>query len=386
MRIYLDHNATTPLRPEVREAMIAALDAGSGNPSSVHAEGAAARAAVERAREAVAALLGAAPRQVVFTSGATEANNTVLAATRRHLVTSTAEHPSVLGPAEALEDRGVGVTRVPVDAQGRLDPEAVAAALGPETDLVSILWANNETGVVQPLEAIAERVRARGAALHVDATQAAGRLPLEPLAAADFVSLSAHKLNGPPGVGALVVRRPLPPLLRGGGQEEARRAGTENVPGIVGLGVACSLAAAERGERAARDAALRDRLWEGLRALGARRNGDAEHALSNTLHVELPGRDAELLVQALDLEGVAVSSGAACHSGSVSPSHVLLAMGRSPAQARASLRFSVGWGVDAAAVDAALERLRGVLARMAPEDELASEPGSPPGRGEAVAS
>jgi len=386
MRIYLDHNATTPLRSEVREAMLAALDAGPGNPSSVHGEGAAARASLERAREAVAVLLGAAPRQVVFTSGATEANNTVLAATRRHLVTSSAEHPSVLGPAEALEARGVRVTRVPVDTHGRLDPEAVAESLAPDTDLVSILWANNETGVVQPLEAIAERLHARGAVLHVDATQTAGRLSLEPLAAADFVSLSAHKLNGPPGVGALVARRTLPPLLCGGGQEEARRAGTENVPGIVGFGVACALAAAERGERAARDTALRDRLWEGLRALGARRNGDPERALPNTLNVELPGRDAELLVQALDLEGVAVSSGAACHSGSVRPSHVLLAMGRSPAQARASLRFSVGWGVDEAAVDAALERLRAVLARLAPEEDAASEADLAPERREAAAS
>jgi cysteine desulfurase len=362
MRIYLDHNATTPLRPEVIEAMARALRDRWGNPSSVHAEGAAARAAVERAREQVAALAGARPAEVVFTAGASEANNTVLSGVGRHLVTTAVEHPSVLAPAEALAARGVRVTRLPVDAGGLLAPEALREALAPDTDLVSILWANNETGVVQPLAPLSAAARAAGVPLHVDATQILGRLPLA--GDWDFLSASAHKLNGPKGVGCLVCRRPPPAFVRGGPQERGRRGGTENVAGIVGFGVACALAQAELAERAARASALRDRLLAGLRPIpGLRRNGSAEHALPNTLNVELEGVAGDELVQALDLDGVAASSGAACASGSVSPSHVLLAMGRTPEQARASLRFSVGLGNDEAQVDAAAERVRALVAR-----------------------
>jgi cysteine desulfurase len=362
MRIYLDHNATTPLRPEVADAMARALRDLWGNPSSVYAEGAAARAAVERAREQVAELAGARPEEVVFTAGASEANNAVLSGVRRHLVTTTAEHPSVLEPAAALEARGVRVTRLPVDADGLVDPGALREALSPDTDLVSILWANNETGVLQPLAELAAVARAGGVPLHVDATQALGKIPLD--VPVDFASASAHKLNGPKGTGCLICRRDPPVLVRGGPQERRRRGGTENVAGIVGFGAACALARAELAARAAGAGALRDRLWQALRAIpGIRRNGAPGRVLPNTLSVSIAGTEGDLLVQALDLEGVAVSSGAACHSGSVSPSHVLLAMGRSADEARATLRFSVGHGNDEAQIDAAAAQVRALVAR-----------------------
>jgi cysteine desulfurase len=360
MRIYLDHNATTPLHPDVVDAMARCLAETWGNPSSTHAEGAAARDAVEAARGQVAALVGAAPEEVRFSAGASEANNTVLAGVTRHLVTTTAEHPSLLAPAEVLEKRGVRVTRIPVDADGHLGAGALAEALTPETDLVSILWANNETGVVQDLAAL--RAAVGDVPLHVDATQALGKIPIEP--GWDFLSASAHKLNGPKGTGCLVARRPVSVLVHGGGQERGARGGTENVAGIVGFGLACELARRELRERAARYAALRDRLWAGLAALGARRNGSADAVLPNTVNAELPGVEGDALVQALDLEGVAVSLGAACHAGSVTPSHVLAAMGRTPDQARSSIRWSVGLGNDEAQVDAALERVATLLERI----------------------
>ena len=374
MRVYLDHNATTPVREEAQAAMQAALRLHWGNPSSVHAEGAAARALVERGREQVAALLGALPDEVVFTAGASESNNTALFGCLRSgaapgsIVSSGVEHPSVDAPLEALAQAGWRIVRVPVDAEGLLDPEAVAAALAPDTALVSLLWGNNETGVVQPLEAIAPRVRERGIPLHVDATQCVGKLPIDLRALpVDLLSLSAHKLGGPKGVGALVVRRGtrLPPFLLGGPQERRRRGGTENTPGIAGLAAACALAERELPERILHWGALRDRLWEGLHAKipRLRRNGSAQRVLCNTLNVEIEGAAGELLVQALDLEGIAVSTGAACASGSVHPSHVLEAMGRSPAAARSSLRLSVGHGVDEAAIDRVLALLPDLVAR-----------------------
>ncbi|MDH5566563.1 MAG: cysteine desulfurase, partial [Myxococcales bacterium] len=319
--------------------------------------------------EQVASLLGVAPGEVIFTAGATESNNAVLrcvadtrGAAPRHLVTSSVEHPSVEMPLQELERRGWRVTRVPVDAEGGLEAEAVAAAVDADTALVSILWANNETGVVQPIQAIAEAVRARGVPLHVDATQAVGKIPVDLRAvAADYLSLSAHKFGGAKGAGCLVVRgsAPFEPLLCGGGQERGRRGGTENLPGIVGLGVACALSQAELPERAARYALLRDRLWEGILAKipEVRRNGAAQRSLPNTLNVEFRAAAGEVLLQALDLDGIAVSSGAACASGSITPSRVLLAMGRSPDQARASLRFSVGEGVDESQIDRVLALL-----------------------------
>jgi cysteine desulfurase len=375
MRIYLDHNATTPLRDEVVEAMIPVLARSYGNPSSTHAEGAEARALVDRARDQVAEALGVSANEVLFTAGATEANNTVLrgvAATwagqeagreARQIVTSQTEHPSIEAPCASLEDEGIRVVRLAVDPDGLLDADEFSAALSdPRTLLASVLWANNETGVLQPIAELAELARARGVSLHVDATQALGKLPVDlgslPV---DFLSCSAHKLNGPKGVGCLVVRqgRSLPPLLAGGPQERTRRGGTENVAGIVGFGVACDLARRELASRGARYAQLRDRLWEGIRAKvpRVRRNGSSKCLLPNTLNVEFCETPGEVLLQALDLEGVAASAGAACHAGAISPSHVLTAMGRTPEQARGSLRFSVGHGNDEEQIDRVVELL-----------------------------
>ena len=366
MRIYLDHNATTPVREEVVEAMAQVLRSDFGNPSSSHAEGCEARAALEQAREQIAALLGADPGEILLTGGATEANNTALLGVLRarpeagrHVVATAIEHPSVEAPLARLEREGWRVTRVGVGVNGRVDADEVAAALGPDTVLVSVIWANNETGVVQPLERIAALARERGVLVHSDATQAVGKLPIDVgRVPVDLLSLSAHKFNGPKGVGCLVVRDGLgfEPLLHGGPQERRRRGGTENVAGVVGLGVACLLAQRELDDRIEGGTRLRDRLWEGIRAKipGVRRNGSETHVLPNTLNVEFEGAAGEVLLQALDLEGVAVSAGAACASGSIEPSPVLVAMGRTPEAARGSLRFSVGWGVDEAQIDRTL--------------------------------
>ena len=374
MRIYLDHNATTPLRDEVVAAMVQVLQDEFGNPSSTHEEGTRARGLVDRAREQVASCLGARADEVSFTAGATEANNTVLcgmlaSSSGRHLVTSAVEHPSVIEPADALEAAGVRVTRLGVDAEGMIDPEAYDAALAEGADLVSLIWANNETGVVQPLAILAERARERGVPVHVDATQAVGKLPIDLKALpVDYLSCSAHKLNGPKGTGCLIARSGarLEPLLRGGPQERRLRGGTENVAGIVGFGIACELAERELPERGERMSSLRDRLWHGIQAKlsRVRRNGSAQHVLPNTLNVEIGDCAGELLLQALDLEGVAASAGAACHSGSIHPSHVLAAMGRSPGQCRASLRLSVGHGVDEGQIDRAVQLLAELVPRV----------------------
>jgi len=374
MRIYLDHNATTPLREEVAEAVARALRDLFGNPSSAHAEGARARAAVEAAREQVAALVGARPAEVVFTSGATEANHLAVHGVARGpgargLVASAVEHPSVDEPLAALAGEGFPVARIPVDAEGRLDLAALDAALAAGAALCSCIWAQNETGVVSPVEAVAERCRARGVPLHVDATQAVGKLPVRlDRVPADLLSASAHKLNGPKGVGFLVVRgaRELAPWQRGGGQERGRRGGTVNAPGIVGLGVAAALAAAELSERAEHAAALRDRLWEGIAAKvpRVRRNGAPEALLPNTLNVEIAGAPGDVLVEALDGEGVAASAGAACASGALHPSAALVAMGRTPAEARGAVRFSVGLGNDEAQVDRVVALLPELVARV----------------------
>ncbi|HEY8122850.1 MAG TPA: cysteine desulfurase family protein [Myxococcota bacterium] len=375
MRVYLDHNATTPLREEVIAAMGEALRANYGNPSSTHAEGATARAAIERARSEVAALLGVAASELVFTAGATEANNAalhgVLAARpeRRHVVTTAIEHPSVAEPLGALEQRGVRVTRAAVDAGGRVDLDALASAITEETALVAIILANNETGVVQDVAKVAEAAHVHGAWLHVDATQAVGKIPVDAIAlGADLLASSAHKLNGPKGTGCLVVRKhaTLPAYLSGGGQERRRRGGTENVAGIVGFGVACALARAELPQRGVQLAQMRDRLWTGIAAAvpRVRRNGDARFVLPNTLNVEFEATPGEVLLEALDGEGIAVSAGAACHSGSIEPSGVLLAMGRTPEQARGSLRFSVGPGTTDAEIERALSLLPALVARV----------------------
>lgn len=372
MRIYLDHNATTPLRPEVIDAMTRVLREDFGNPSSVYLEGASARASVEEARARVAKLLGVDSGDVRFTGGATESNNTVLfgcLSAGDHVVTTQVEHPSVVAPLAVLEERGVSITRVAPDQDGCVDAEEMVSALTDRTKLLTMIWANNETGSIQPIESVAEICQERGVLIHVDATQAIGKHSIDlgkiPV---NFVSSSAHKLNGPKGVGALISRggAVLPPFLHGGGQEKGLRGGTENVAGIVGYGVACTLAESEGAARTEECGKLRDRLWQGIECNldSVHWNGGSQNTLRNTLNVEFEGLAGEVLLQALDLEGVAASAGAACHSGSIEPSGVLLAMGRTSAQARASLRFSTGWGVDEAQIDRVIGLLRELVPRV----------------------
>ena len=353
-RRYFDWNATAPLRPQARAAMLAALDV-VGNPSAVHAEGRAARRLIEAARESVAALVGAEPRNVVFTSGGTEANVLALApvsaagaAPRDRLLVSAIEHPSVLAggrfPAAAVE-------QVPVTGDGQLDLAALErrlAALGGHV-LVSLMLANNETGVVQPVSEASRLIHAAGGLLHVDAVQGAGRIPCDiNTLSADLLTVSGHKIGAPKGVGALVRRDgagPMPdPLIRGGGQEQGTRAGTENVPGIAGFGAAAAAARAALVAEGARSAALRDRLEVGLKAATPDIVifGAAVERLPNTTLFAVPGMKAETAVIAFDLEGIAVSSGAACSSGRVQPSHVLAAMGVPAELAGAAVRVSLG--------------------------------------------
>ncbi|MGH9887469.1 MAG: cysteine desulfurase family protein [bacterium] len=374
--VYLDYNATAPVRPEAQRAIADVLAHTPGNPSSTHGFGAAARAALARARKQVAEALGAAAETIVFTSGATEANNTVLRHAARagggpgaRLVTCATEHPAVLEEVRALAAEGCRVAILPVGPEGRLDLAVFEASLEPGTALASVMWANNETGVLQPIAELARIAAARGVPFHTDAVQALGKLPLAlaelPI---DYASFSAHKLGGPKGVGALYVRpgAKLTPLLRGGSQERGRRPGTENVPGIVGFGAACAAAQSELAVAHARHARLRERLWQGIRAAipDAVRNGAAEQTLAHTLNVSFAGASGEALVEALDLEGVAVATGAACHAGSTEPSHVLTAMGL-PAQLGASaIRLSLGPGIDEAAIARVLDVLPGVVARV----------------------
>jgi cysteine desulfurase len=373
-RVYLDHNATTPLDPAVLEAMLPFLREDYGNPSSLHSFGQRARAAVEEARARVAALVGAEPAEIVFTGGGSEADNLALRgvsakarAPRTGIVCSAIEHHAVLNPAKALAEEGRPARTVRVGAGGVVDLEDLEAAVDQGTALVSVMLANNETGVVQPVAEVARLARARGALVHCDAVQAAGRLAVDVrVLDVDLLTLSAHKLYGPKGVGALYVRRrtPMAPLVRGGAQERNRRAGTENVAGIVGFGEAASLARRRLEEDAARVAPLRDRLEARLLEVpGARRNGDGPR-VPNTTNVSFEGADAEALVAALDLEGVAVSTGAACAAGGLEPSHVLRAMGLPPERVQSSLRFSLGRGTTEADVDRAAEVTAAVVARQ----------------------
>jgi cysteine desulfurase len=357
-RAYLDWNATAPLRPEARAALVAALDT-AGNPSSPHAEGRRARAIVEDAREEVAALVGARPAEVVFTSGGTEANNAVLAGGWDTICLAGIEHDSVRAPARSS---GARIVELPVDANGVVDAGALGARMeqpGGARALMSLQMANNETGVLQPVAQAAAVASARGLSVHTDAVQAAGRVAVDFRAlGVDFLSLSAHKLGGPKGVGALVIREGavLPPLLAGGGQERRRRAGTENVPAIAGFGAAARAAARELAEMEP-VRALRDRLEAEVREITpeARVLAAGAGRLPNTTSIALPGASAETLVIALDLAGVAVSAGAACSSGKVGASHVLQAMGVEPALARAAIRVSLGPGSTEADVAAFVE-------------------------------
>lgn len=372
--VYLDHNATTPLDPAVLTAMLPYLRDLFGNASSHHFGGRPARQAVDRARAAVAALVGADPPEVVFTSGATESDNLALRGVAEahagcHVVTTAVEHSAVLATCEALERRGHRVTRLGVDRQGALDLAALDAALTPDTRIVSVMLANNETGVLFPVADVARRCAARGVLLHCDATQAIGKVPVDVRAMGiDLLSLSAHKLNGPKGVGALVVRRGLAlvPHQTGGSQERGRRGGTENVPGIVGLGMAAQRAAERLAAGAPeRVAALRDRLEARLVEVVPETtvNGGSPR-LPNTTNLGFRGIEGEGALLALDLAGIAASSGSACAAGAVDPSHVLLAMGLSREAAQASLRLSLGHETTDADVDYVIETLPPIVERL----------------------
>ncbi|MDX2259806.1 MAG: cysteine desulfurase family protein [Hyphomicrobiaceae bacterium] len=368
-RAYLDHNATTPLRPEAQAAMIGAMTV-TGNPSSVHAEGRAARHIVESARADVAALAGCEPSAVVFTSGATEAASTVMRAGWGEIVTSAAEHPAV---AAAIAASGVPTVVVPLSRDGGVELRAVEAALGAPLPvsarrLLVVQAANGETGTIQPVADLARLAHAHGALMFTDAAQAAGKLDLPAcVGEADYVALSAHKLGGPQGIGALVVRGPqaLPPLLVGGGQERGRRAGTEAVTMIAGFAAAVGAVRGQAAERV-RLRALRDEV-EGIVTTaggGARVVAAGAKRLPNTVSVICPGRRSETLVIALDLAGVAVSAGSACSSGKVRRSGVLEAMGYGPDEAASAIRISLGWSTTRADI----ERLRAAWAAIDPGD------------------
>ncbi len=346
--IYLDNNASTRLDPVVREAMAGAAEV-FGNPSSLHLEGQRARRVIEEAREQVAALVGGAAAEIVLTSGGTEANALALLGAvggrRGRVVVSAVEHPSVREAAGRLADRGCEVVAVPPERSGRLDADRVLGAVAPGTLLVSVMAANNEYGAVFPVAAIAAGARRAGALVHTDAVQAVGKLPVDVRAwGVDLLSMSAHKMHGPKGAGALWVRRAvrLEPHTPGGGQEKRLRAGTENTTGIVGFGAAAHLAARRLGE-AGSIGRLRDRLERGIleRVPGARVVGESAPRLANTTAVLFPGASGETLLIRLDLDGVAVSAGSACSSGTLAPSPALLALGLAPAEARSVVRFSL---------------------------------------------
>ncbi len=355
MRVYFDYNATTPPAPEVVERVAAATRDLFGNASSVHHFGQQAKAALDVARSEVAALIQADPSEVVFTSGGTESDNFALRgaaealepAGRRHLVVSAIEHEAVLNTVKALGKRGWRVTLVPVDQSGVVAPDKVAEVLADDTALVSVMHANNEIGTIQPVAEIAALAHARGALVHTDAVQSVGKIPVNVRAlGVDLLSLSAHKFNGPKGAGILYVRRGtrLLPILTGGKHERNRRAGTENVPAIVGMGVAARLAARKMEDEAARVSALRDRLEAGILAAvpGTAVNGAGSARVPNTSNISFDRIEAESLLIALDLEGIAVSTGSACSSGTLEPSHVLKAMGYPVHRTQNSLRFSLG--------------------------------------------
>lgn len=370
MPVYFDHNATTPVRPEVREAFSAALAEVYGNASSIHHAGQAARRHLDAARRQVAALLNADAREIVLLSGGTEANNLAIhgagvSSGRTHLITTSIEHPAVLNPCAQYGD----VTYLRTTARGEVDPDDVRRALRPETRLISVMHANNETGVLQPVEEIGRIAREAGVLFHVDGVQAAGKIPVDVrVLEVDLYSISGHKFYGPKGTGALYVRNgvALRPLMQGGRHERERRAGTENVPGAIALGRAAELAAAGLMQEAGRLAGLRDRLEQAILEHVPRTfvNGAGAPRLPNTSNLCFEAIEGEAMVIALDLKGFAVSSGSACSSGAVAPSHVLLAMGLSREDARSSVRFSLGAENSVAQVDALADAAAGAAAHL----------------------
>jgi cysteine desulfurase len=375
-RVYLDHNATTPVAPEVMAAMLPYFSEEYGNASSIHAFGQRARGAVEEARESVAALLRARPAEIMFSSGGTESNNHAIFGVvgaapgqSKHVITSAVEHSAVLDPCRALEKSGVAVTVLPVDRDGIVNPEDVRRAIRPETILITIMLANNELGTIEPMEEIGKIAAEARVTLHTDAVQAAGKIPIDVAKlGVHLLSISAHKLYGPKGVGALYVRKGtrLDPLLYGGHSERDRRPGTEDVASIAGLGRAAELALTHMRNEGRRIVALRDRLEKGLleRIPHARVNGWRAQRTPNTTNLTLPFIEGEAMVIALDLKGIACSTGAACSSGAVEPSHVLTAIGLAPEDARATLRLSLGHQTTDEEIDFALGTIPPVIDRL----------------------
>jgi cysteine desulfurase len=375
-RVYLDYNATTPVEPEVLDAMLPYLSAEFGNAASIHSFGQRARAAVETARESVAALVGARPQEIVFTSGGTESDNHAIfgiveaaGGHDKHVITTPIEHEAVLNTCQALEKQGVSVTYLSVDRDGLIDLEALRRAVRPETVLITIMHANNELGTVQPLEEIGRIAAEADVYLHTDAVQSAGKLPIEvKKMGVDLLSLSGHKFYAPQGIGALYIKggTRLRQLLYGGHHQRGFRPGTENVAGIVGLGKSAGMARTALAQDAKRISALRDNLEHGLlaRVPDSSVNGGHAPRTPNTTNLLFPGLEGEALVIALDLKGLACSTGAACSSGALEPSHVLTAIGLPPEDARASLRFSLGRHTTAEDVDFALQVVPAAVAQL----------------------
>lgn len=377
MRIYFDHNATTPVDPGVLEVVVRVLRDEFGNASSVHHFGQRAKGVLDDARSAVAALLGGEPSEIVFTSGGTEADNFALRGVaealeptgRKHLIATTIEHEAVLVTLKALAKRGWTVTLLPVGASGIVAPEALESAITRETAVVSVMHANNEIGTVQPIADLARIAHAHGAVFHTDAVQSAGKIPVDVRSlGVDLLSISAHKFYGPKGAGALWIKRGtrVAAILTGGKHERSRRAGTENVPGIAGLGAAAQLAKKKIASESVRLATLRDRIEEAILVTvpGTAINGSREPRVPNTTNISFEGIEAESLLIALDLEGVAVSTGSACSSGTLEPSHVLRAMGLSSHRTQNSIRISLGAGNTDAEADAFLQKLPSVVAKL----------------------
>ena len=376
--VYLDYNATTPLVPQALQAMLPFLEGGHGNPSSIHAAGREARAAVDDSRDELAALFGCRPHEIIFTGGGTESCNLAViglaqahAPRGRHLITAATEHHAVLHAFEHLHHhQGYELTILPVDQGGRVDPASLQAALRPDTTVVSVMNANNETGTLQPIEELSAICREKGVCFHTDAVQTFGKLPVKPHdLGVTALSIAGHKFHGPKGVGALFLRAgvAISRITHGGAHENTRRPGTENVPAIVGMVAAASWSEQTRVEEQPRLRALRDQLWQGIQSIcsPAIRNGDPAHTLSNTLNVTFPGLDGESLLIGLDLEGVCASSGSACMVGSVQPSHVLVAMGVSAALASSTVRFSLGTETTEPDIAHCLRAIANVLARQA---------------------
>jgi cysteine desulfurase len=375
MRVYLDYNATTPVAPEVLDAMLPYFSDVYGNASSIHSPGQQARLAVEEARESVARLIGAKPAEIVFTSGGTEADNLAIfgiaanASGQRHVITTAIEHHAVLHASEKLQSDGVEVTFIPIGSAGIVDPADIRRALRPETILISVMHANNELGTIQPISQIAEIAREADIYFHSDAVQTAGKLPVDVnQLGVDLLSLSAHKIYGPKGTGALYVRTgtKLQPIQFGGHHERDRRPGTENVAGIVGLGRAADLAARLAGDDALHVGALRDRLENSLldAISQCHVNGSRASRVPNTSNITFSFAEGESLVIGLDLRGIACSTGAACSSGAVEASHVLRAIGLTPEEGRSSVRFSLGRGTTAAEIDYAIATIPQVVGHL----------------------